>query len=199
VRLGLCLCISKGGLLEGEDIEREDVVKVWPSQECPSRYNQPNIFGDVMRRKIRVFLAGIILGSDAGKGVHPQAYRARIRELLAKYLPEAEVYDPVEHYPGSVEYPYEYGRRVFFSLMKRAAETDMVLAFLPEASLGTAIEVWEAHKAGVFVAVISPMKYNWAVRFLSDVVLEDMDTFEVYIASGKLKEEIAGKKGERRK
>lgn len=147
-----------------------------------------------MTDKIRIFLAGIIQGSDAGKGVHPQAYRTRMRELLRKYVPEADIYDPVEHYPGSVDFPDEYARRVFFGLMKKAADTDVLLAFLPEASLGTAIELWVARKAGVFVAVISPMKYNWAVRFLPDVLLEDMDTFEVYLAAGRLKEDLAAKK-----
>jgi hypothetical protein len=147
-----------------------------------------------MQNRIRVFLAGIIQGSDAGKGIHPQTYRTRIRELLVKHVPEAEVYDPVECYPGSVEYPEQRARTVFFGLMKKAAETDVLLAFLPEASLGTAIELWEARKAGVFVIAISPMKYNWAVRFLPDILLEDMDTLEIYLAAGRLKEDLVAKK-----
>jgi len=137
-------------------------------------------------RKIRVFLAGIIQGSKKGKGIHSQNYRTRLKSLIRKHLPAALIYDPVANYPGSVNYDDRRARRIFFSLMKKAAQTDVLVAFLPEASLGTAIEIWEAHKAGVFTVVITPMKHNWAVKFLPDVVLEDVNEFEKFLAEGGL-------------
>ncbi|HHN46605.1 MAG TPA: hypothetical protein ENN09_04110 [Planctomycetes bacterium] len=136
--------------------------------------------------KKRVFLAGIIQGSHADKGVHPQDYRRRVRELVEKHVPGAEVYDPVAEYPGSVEYPDDYAKQVFFGLMEKAARADVLIAFLPQASLGTAIEMWEARRAGVHVVAISPLKHNWVIRFVSDVAVSDLEEFEKHLSENGL-------------
>jgi hypothetical protein len=61
-----------------------------------------------------------------------------------------------------------------------------VLAFVPEATMGTAIEMWEAYKHGKAVIAVSPMKHNWAVRFLSHEVYADLDELEAALRSGRL-------------
>ncbi|MBN1809919.1 MAG: hypothetical protein JW909_12700 [Planctomycetes bacterium] len=135
---------------------------------------------------MKVFLAGIIQGSDRGRGIHPQDYRTHIKRMIEEHVPGAEVYDPVAEYPGSVDYEDEYAREVFFGLMRGAAEADMLIAFLPEASLGTAIELWEARKAGVYTVAVTPMLHNWVVKFLPDRVVGDLGELEELLRSGEI-------------
>ncbi len=59
--------------------------------------------------------------------------------------------------------------------------SDCMIAFLPEASMGTAVEMWECNKKGVPVWSITPMKQNWVVKFLSTEIFESLDEFEKYL------------------
>lgn len=143
------------------------------------------------------FISGIVQGSLPGKDIHKQDYRKEIKGLLKKHFPRAHVYCPVENYPGSPDFDDIKGRDTFFNLMQKASEADVLIAFLPEASMGTAIEMWEAHKAKKTVLCISPLKTNWAVKYLSTVVFENVAEFEDYIKRGrlnKLLEELSEKK-----
>jgi hypothetical protein len=69
-------------------------------------------------------------------------------------------------------------------------DVDVVLAYVPEASMGTAIEIWEAHRAGRTVITISPLKHNWAIKFCSDVVYADWDEFESALQLGHIDQMI---------
>ena len=135
---------------------------------------------------MRFFLAGIMQGSHVGPVLHEQDYRRRIVDLLAVYFPEAEVYDPRSHHAQSIVYDEATGRRVFFRHNRMCREVDVLLAFLPEASMGTAIEMWEAYRHGTVVITISPMVHNWAVRFLSHARYADVEQFEAALADGRL-------------
>jgi len=134
----------------------------------------------------RFFLAGIIQGSILTPDIHPQDYRERIRSVLRDAFPDVEVYCPIENHPESLTYRDDYAIKVFFEHVQMAGESEALIAFLPEASMGTAVEMWVAHEGAVPVVTISPMKENWTVRFLSDVILPDMDAFEEYVHSGAL-------------
>src|SRR6516225_7202160 len=50
----------------------------------------------------------------------------------------------------------------------------------------TSIEMWEAHEHGQTVVTISPLKHNWAVKFLSHVLYGDIEEFERAVTSGQL-------------
>ncbi|MFW6108562.1 MAG: hypothetical protein ACOC8D_01985 [bacterium] len=132
------------------------------------------------------FVAGIIQGSRREATTHSQSYRERLVGLLRATFPDAEVYCPVEHYPESLSLTEVEQRTTFFALMERAAEADVLVAFVPEASMGTAIEMWQAHRQGRVVVAISPMAVNWAVRFLATVLLPDIEAFEQYVRTGGL-------------
>ena len=58
-------------------------------------------------------------------------------------------------------------------------KVDVVVAYVPQASMGTAIEMWEAHRNNRIVITISPLSHNWAIRFLSNIVYADMEAFAV--------------------
>ncbi len=69
-------------------------------------------------------------------------------------------------------------------------EIDVLLAYLPEASMGTAIEMWEAYQHGAVVISISPLKHNWAVKFLSHILYADIAEFEAAANDGSLRQKI---------
>ena len=106
---------------------------------------------------MRFFLAGIMQGSHRGADLHDQEYRGRLRRSLEAAFPSAEVYDPLADHANSLEYDDEQGRHVFFGHNELCREVDVVLAFVPEASMGTAIEMWEAYCSGRIVITISPL------------------------------------------
>ena len=139
------------------------------------------------------FVAGIIQGSLREPTIHSQTYRERIVALLRGAFPDAEVYCPIEEYPHSLGFSDDDARATFFGLMDRAGEADVLVAFVPEASMGTAIEMWQAHRHGRLVVTISPLAVNWAVRFLSDVALPDIAAFEHYVTSGELARLLASR------
>ncbi len=139
---------------------------------------------------MRIFLAGIMQGSHLGFVLHNQDYRARLKRMLAEHLPGAEVYDPLADHANSLDYDEPKGREVFWHHNRLCREVDVVLAFVPEASMGTAIEMWEAHEHGRTVVTISPLKHNWAVKFLSHVLYGDIEEFERTLTSGQLAERL---------
>lgn len=140
-----------------------------------------------------IFVAGIIQGSLRDRSIHKQDYRRRLVELLRGEFPDLAVYCPIENYPGSLEFTDEAARGTFFGLMERAARADALVAYLPEASMGTAVEMWQAHRSGRLVVTISPMAANWSVRFLSDVLLPDISAFERFVGSGEFRRLLAAR------
>ncbi len=135
---------------------------------------------------MRVFIAGIMQGSRLDDGIVDQGYRARITELLREHVPEVEVIDPILMYPGSVNYEPKQAKQALLDLLEHAGRCDILVAFTPEASMGTALEIWEAYRAGARVYVISPMRSNWVVAHLSNGVFDDIDAFEEFVRGGGL-------------
>jgi hypothetical protein len=139
---------------------------------------------------MRFFLAGIMQGSHLAVAIHHQGYRQRIKHLLAAHFPGAELYDPLADHAESLSYDDQRGRAVFFHHCHLCREVDVVVAYLPEASMGTAIEMWEAYRHGRAVIAISPMAHNWAVKFLSHAVYADLEALEQALASGAVAQRI---------
>jgi hypothetical protein len=135
---------------------------------------------------MRFFLAGIMQGSHTQSRLHSQDYRAHIARLLAAHFPQAEIYDPRAQHAESLGYDDGTGRSVFFHHNRMCRQVDVLLAFVPEASMGTAIEMWEAHQHGAAVITISPLKHNWAVKFLSHALYADVQAFEAALESGEI-------------
>jgi hypothetical protein len=148
---------------------------------------------------MRFFLAGIMQGSHQGVALHNQDYRSYLKQLLGAHFPAAEVYDPLADHGNSLEYDDALGREVFLRHNSMCREIDVLLAFVPEASMGTAIEMWEAHQAGRAVVTISPLKHNWAIKFLSHELYADVEQFEAALTSGLLAERLAGWRREDRR
>ena len=140
---------------------------------------------------MRFFVAGIMQGSHLGEVLHHQGYRDQLTQLLAEHFPDAEVYDPLADHQDSLEYDDQQGRAVFLRHNEMCSDVDVVIAFVPEASMGTAIEMWEAFQHGKIVLTISPLAHNWVVRFCSHQVFSDFESFQAALCDGELQRRIA--------
>lgn len=140
---------------------------------------------------MRIFLAGIMQGSHREAVLHDQDYRQHIKALLRAHLPAAEIYDPLDDHGQSLTYDDGRGREVFFHHNRLCSQVDVVVAFVPEASMGTAIEMWEAHRSGRAVVAISELDHNWAVKFLSHARYRSLEEFEQALVCGELARRLA--------
>jgi hypothetical protein len=140
---------------------------------------------------MKFFLAGIMQGSHLGMVLHNQDYRGRLKQLLLAHFPGCEVYDPLADHGNSLEYNDDHGREVFMFHNQLCTQVDVLLAFVPEASMGTAIEMWQAHQHGRTVITISPLSHNWAVKFLSHELYSDVIEFEKALETGRLARRLA--------
>ena len=129
----------------------------------------------------KIFLAGIIQGSNKDKSINSQHYRERIKSVIQRVYPEAEIFDPLDGHLQSVDYDDEMGKATFFGSIEKIDDCDLMIAYLPSASLGTAIEIWESYKRGIPVWTITGMKTNWIIRFCSNKVFEDIESFADYM------------------
>ncbi len=136
----------------------------------------------------KVFLAGVMQGSMIDKGLVPQDYRGELKQLLRQHFPEADVYDPLADHKNSLEYDRRTGREVFFFHNEMCRTVDLLIAYLPQASMGTAIEMWEAYRHGAVVVTISPMRHNWVVKFLSHRIYPDLEAFKMALESGEIRQ-----------
>jgi len=139
---------------------------------------------------MRFFIAGIIQGSYQEEKIHDQDYRSALTQLLQENFPNADVFDPFAKHHDSIHYPDDLGREVFLQHNALCSEVDVVIAFVPEASMGTAIEMWEAWRNGRTVVAVSPMAVNWAIKFLSHILYPTFETLVKDIKSGELKRKI---------
>lgn len=134
--------------------------------------------------RTRIFIAGIMQGSRRDNDIESQDYRERIVSAIRARLPHVDILDPWALHPDSVNYDDHQGRQVYLELNDMATTADVLVAYVPEASMGTAIEMWQAFKAGAHVFTISPLAENWVVKFLSQRVFATLDEFVQFVASG---------------
>ena len=135
---------------------------------------------------MRVFIAGIMQGSRRDGEIEGQDYRREIAQIARQYIPDADVLDPFELHPDSVDYGPEQARRTFLELVELAGRVDVLVAYVPSASMGTAIEMWNAYQRGVRIYTISALTDNWVVQSLSERVFPDVAAFAAFVANGGL-------------
>jgi hypothetical protein len=126
---------------------------------------------------MRIFIGGVMQASITGKGIVSQDYRREIAEALRARWPDVEIVDPFEQHPTSVEYDDVAAKETLFASLAHAAASDLLIAYVPVASMGTALEMYVAYQRGVPVVTISPLAENWVVRALSRRVYPDLESF----------------------
>ncbi len=135
---------------------------------------------------MQIYIAGVMQGSREDHLVNTQDYRPMIADALEKKYTNITVIDPFALYPESFSYDINQARQTFEDEMVLAAEADMLIAYLPEASMGTAIEMWVAHKAGKRIVAVTPLAHNWVVRLTADEVFPDLQSLLAAIDNGRL-------------
>ncbi len=126
---------------------------------------------------MRIFIGGVMQASNHGKELVDQGYRNRIADALTARWPELEVIDPLRLHPNSVGYDDAAAKETLFALLELAMRSDLVIAYLPVASMGTALEMYSAYQSGVPVVTISPLQENWVVRATSRRQFRDLESF----------------------
>eukprot|EP00771_Trimastix_marina_P001630 gnl/Trimastix_PCT/2712.p2 GENE.gnl/Trimastix_PCT/2712~~gnl/Trimastix_PCT/2712.p2 ORF type:complete len:145 (-),score=32.88 gnl/Trimastix_PCT/2712:16-450(-) len=137
---------------------------------------------------MKYFLAGVIQGNNQGQGMESQDYRTQLQEIIQMHDPTAEILDPWDLTPG-MEPPTTTDRirYVFEENVRRAAnDADIVVAFVPHASMGTSIEMYEAWRKGKRVYCITPLKTNWVCRLYTSRLFESIEEFGDFMGSTSL-------------
>jgi hypothetical protein len=135
---------------------------------------------------MNVFIAGIMQGSRLDRYIDDQGYRTAIAEAILGRYPDFEIVDPNELHPDGVDYDDAMAKETLLHMADLAGQADLVVAYVPRASMGTAVEMWQAFQAGAPVVTISPMADNWVIKHISSRVLPDLDAFRGWVAGGGL-------------
>jgi len=135
---------------------------------------------------MKIFIAGIMQGSIKGKGIQQQDYRQLIRDAVKINHPNAEIVDPFSLFPDSVEYDDQRAKQVLFEMGEEAGSSDIVIAYLPNASMGTALEMIRAYDNGKTIITISPMDENWLIRAVSVKIFPLLDEFCTWVGQAQL-------------
>ena len=173
---------TAGDLLDTLAIERNQVGGLALNGQAAAKSSRLQD-GDEVRlfppaageRSAHVFIAGIMQGSRSDHLIDDQDYRARITAALQSNWPEVRISDPFALHPESVGYEMDQVRSTFESMTGLAGEADLVIAYLPTASMGTAIEMWTAYKANRYIIAVTELKHNWVVKVTADEVVPDME------------------------
>lgn len=144
---------------------------------------------------MNVFLAGIIQGSMVEAEIHCQDWREPIKAALGEHFPQAEVYCHYSQHPDSIAYKMPEIRATLTDGIERAAASDLVIAYCPSASMGTAIEIYEAYRNSAVVLSITPLQANWVLRSYSDRMFTGTEEFVEYLESDGFVELYQAKRG----
>ncbi len=131
-------------------------------------------------------MQGVRLDNQIGD----QSYRTRITAAVKEHMPSAEVLDPWTMHPDSVTYDDAKAKETFHDLVHMAGTVDLLFAYIPRMSMGTAMEMWEANQAGVYIIAVTPHAHHWAIKHTSDEVLPDLETLLEMIGNGRFQSEI---------
>ena len=141
---------------------------------------------------MKIYISGVMQGSLKGHGIRVQDYRKAISDSVKVLHPDAEIYDPFSVFPDSVAFGDQRAKQTLFMMADEAADSDVVIAYLPEASMGTALEMVRAYDNGKIIISISELERNWFVRAVSTKLFFSLVDFCTWIEHTHLSEIIDG-------
>jgi len=145
---------------------------------------------------MKIFFGGIIQGSNQGQDIHSQDYRSLVKRFIKDRYPDIEIFDPVNNHEQSIEYDDKQAHATFFGHLKIVDTCDLMIAYLPQASLGTAIEMNRAYERKIPIISISPMATNWVIRLLTERNFATVEAFEKFIVDNDIRELYNGAKSD---
>ena len=137
---------------------------------------------------MKVFIAGVMQGNRKDKKIYSQDYRITITQKLSRLVKDVEVIDPDITDPDRLTYTHQQAKEMFFKYCKIAGQANLLIAYIPEASMGSAIEMWMAYGARIPIITISPLESNWVVKLLSSLVYSNLEEFCEKLDEKKLRE-----------
>ena len=136
---------------------------------------------------MKIFIAGVMQGNRNDNKIYSQNYRKEIADILSPIIPDLDIVDPDITDPDRLNYTNEQAAEMFFRYSFMAGTVDLLVSYIPEASMGSAVEMWEAWKNKIPVITISPLKLNWVVKLLSAKVYPTIEDFKKACEEGELK------------
>lgn len=136
---------------------------------------------------MKIFIAGIMQGNRKDEKIYSQDYRKKITKILVSSNPNIEIIDPDITDPNRLNYTNEQGAGMFFRYNFMVKNVDLLISYVPEASMGTAVEMWEAWKNKIPMITISPLKHNWVIKLLSSKIYPNISEFAKAFRKGNLK------------
>ena len=172
IELNMASAIALNGEATNEEVQLQDGddVRLFP----------PSAGGDGMR----IFISGIMQGSREDHLIDAQDYREKIVQAIEANVPDVQISDPYTLHPNSIHYDLDQVRETFESFTVMVRESDLIIAYLPTASMGTAIEMWTALKSDTPVIAVTPLTHNWVVRLTAHEILPDLDSLVAAINDG---------------
>ncbi len=135
---------------------------------------------------MHIFIAGVMQGKRLDDQIDDQNYRLQITEALQRHMPDARISDPWALNPGSVYFDEATARQTFMDMTALAGTADLLIAYLPTVSMGTAMEMWQAYQSGTYIVAVTPHVHQWAIRFTADEILPDLTSLLTMIENGSL-------------
>lgn len=148
------------------------------------------------------FLSGVMQGKKAdGDGVEGtvnQDYRAEMNSAIKACDASATVVEPWDlvgelckevYAEGTPQSEYfkddAHVRKAFGIVVEAAAAADVVISYLPEASMGSAVEIHAARQNNRTILAVAPgsMAGNWVVRSYADHTFSSIDELRGWLSS----------------
>ncbi|WP_420629214.1 MoaD/ThiS family protein [Candidatus Leptofilum sp.] len=139
---------------------------------------------------LRVFIAGVMQANRRDTQIESQNYRLQISQALRQHVPNVQIIDPWAENPNSVNYTESQARHTFHTMTNKASEVDLLIAYLPLPSMGTAMEMWQAYQGNTYIIAITPFVHHWAIRFTANDILPDLQSLFGWIENGRFQQEI---------
>lgn len=136
--------------------------------------NGDGIAGTVPQDYRRLMKDAIIAADSSATIIEPWDIVGTIaQELYAKDIPQAEMFQDDLHV-----------RKAFTACIDASASAECVVSYLPEASMGSAVELYVAFQRGRRIFVIAPgtMAANWTVRSFAERVFTSIDEFGTFLS-----------------
>ncbi|MBK7895121.1 MAG: MoaD/ThiS family protein [Candidatus Promineifilaceae bacterium] len=139
---------------------------------------------------LRVFIAGVMQANRHDTLMESQDYRLLLSDALRRHIPDVQLIDPWAENPNSLQYTDDQARHTFLSMTNKASEADLLIAYLPLPSMGTAMEMWQAYQNNTYIIAITPYVHHWAIRFTANDVLPDLESLLSWLEDGRFQQQI---------
>ena len=137
---------------------------------------------------MKIYISGVMQGSIKGLGIQGQGYRQVISEAVKVLHPDAAIYDPFSLFPDSVTYDDKRAKQTLFTMADAAGSSDILIAYLPEASMGTGLEMVRAYDNGKTIISITTLEENWFIRAVSAKIFRPLEDFCAWVGQTHLDE-----------